>query len=55
MTTSGQDEAKALAVHEAIMGSRQADFRGNRMKEKAITIAIKKVLPILSDEELKTF
>lgn len=50
----GQDEAKALAVHEAIMGSRQADFRGNRMKEKAITIAIKKVLPKLSDEELKS-
>lgn len=50
----GRDEAKALAVHEAIMDSRQADFRGNRMKEKAITIAIKKVLPKLSDEELKS-
>lgn len=49
----GQDEAKALAVHRAVIDSRQADFRGNQLKERAIKIAIRKTLPELSDEELK--
>ena len=49
----GQDETKALAVHEAIMRSRWADFRGNPLKERAIKISIKKVLTKLSDDELK--
>jgi type I restriction enzyme R subunit len=48
-----RDEAKALAVHKAVMDSRQADFRGNQLKERAIKIAIRRVLPELSDEELK--
>ena len=50
----GRDEGKALAVDEAIMESRQADFRGNRLKERAIKIAIKKVLPDVADDELKS-
>jgi type I restriction enzyme, R subunit len=50
----GQAEATALAVHGAVMHSRQADFRGNRLKERAIKIAIKRVLPKLSDDELKS-
>jgi len=49
----GQDEAKALMVHEAVMRSRWADFRGNPLKERAIKIAIKKVLTKFSDDELK--
>jgi len=48
-----RDEAKALAVHDAVMSARQADFRGNHLKERAIKIAIKKVLVGISDEELK--
>jgi type I restriction enzyme R subunit len=49
----GRDEAKALSVHKAIMDSRQADFRGNQLKERAIKIAIRKALPKVSDDELK--
>ena len=48
-----QDEVKALAVHEAIMEARQADWRGNHLKERAIKIAIKRILTGLSDEEVK--
>ena len=47
-----RDEAKALAVHESVMESRQADWRGNHLKERAIRIAIKRVLAELSDDEL---
>lgn len=49
----GQDVEKAVQAHEAIMEARQADWRGNRLKEKAIKIAIREVLPDLSDEEIK--
>lgn len=49
----GQDEVKALAVHEAVMESHQADWRGNHLKERAIKIAIKKILTEISDDELK--
>lgn len=50
----GQDEAMALTVHEAVMESRQADWRGSHLKERAITIAIKKVLAGISDDNLKS-
>ncbi|MDD3531700.1 MAG: HsdR family type I site-specific deoxyribonuclease, partial [Candidatus Pacebacteria bacterium] len=50
----GQDVAKALTVHEAIMGARQSDWRGNHLKERAIKIEIKKALPDIGDEELKS-
>lgn len=49
-----RDEAKAFAVHKAVMESRQADFRGNHLKEKAVKIGIRKVLPKISDDELKS-
>lgn len=49
----GQDIDKAIKVHEAIMESRQADWRGNRLKEKAIKIEIGKVLQDISDEDIK--
>ena len=49
----GQDVAKALIVHEAVMNARQSDWRGNHLKERAIKIEIKKALPDISDEELK--
>jgi type I restriction enzyme R subunit len=49
----GQDVERAKQVHEAVMGSRQFDWRGNRLKERAIKIEIKKVLSDISDEDLK--
>jgi type I restriction enzyme, R subunit len=49
----GQDVAKALAIDDAILSARQADWRGNHLKEKAIKIEISKVLPDLSEDELK--
>jgi type I restriction enzyme R subunit len=49
----GQDIERAKQVHEAVMGSRQFDWRGNRLKERAIKIEIKKVMPDISDEDLK--
>jgi len=49
----GQDEVRALAAHEAVMESRQADWRGNHLKERAIKIAVKRVLVEISDDELK--
>lgn len=48
-----QDVERAKRVHEAVMGSRQFDWRGNRLKERAIKIEIKKVFPDVSDEDLK--
>lgn len=41
----GQDEQLAIAMDEAVKYNKQADFRGNRMKEKKIKIAIKHILP----------
>jgi type I restriction enzyme R subunit len=49
----GQDVNKAVAVHNAVIASRQADWRGNRLKERAIKIEIKNALPEITDEELK--
>lgn len=49
----GQDVAKALAVHEAVTNARQSDWRGNHLKERAIKIEIKKIIPDITDEELK--
>lgn len=41
----GQDETLAIAMDEAIRYNLQADFRGNKLKEKKIKIAIKHILP----------
>lgn len=49
----GQDVNKAVSVHQAVIASRQADWRGNRLKERAIKIEIKNALPDITDEELK--
>ncbi len=49
----GQDVQKAVMVHEAVINSRQADWRGNKLKERAIKIEIKKVLPDITDEDMK--
>jgi hypothetical protein len=40
-------------VHEAVISSRQADWRGNKLKERAIKIEIRKVLPEITDEDMK--
>ncbi len=48
----GQDEARALAVHEAVMGSLEADFRGHPLKERAIKMAVKRVMTDLKEDEL---
>ncbi len=41
----GQNEALAIAMDEVIKYNKQADFRGNKLKEKKIKIAIKHILP----------
>lgn len=49
----GKDESRALAVYKAVDTSVSDRFRGNPVKERLIKIAIRKVLPELSDEDLK--
>lgn len=41
----GHDESLAIAMDEAIRYNKQADFRGNKLKERKIKIAIKHILP----------
>lgn len=41
----GKDETLAIVMDEAIKYYKQADFRGNPIKEKKIKIAIKHILP----------
>lgn len=48
-----QDIQKAVLVHDTIMNSRQADWRGNKLKERAIKIKIRKVLPDITEEDMK--
>lgn len=50
---SGQDIAKALVINDAVIRARQSDWRGNRWKERAIKIEIKKTLPNISEGELE--
>ena len=49
----GQNVEKAIRAHEAVMKSRQSDWRGNRLKERAIKIEIRNALPDISDEDIK--
>lgn len=49
----GDDEKKALVVHEAVVSSRSDGFRGHPIKERAIKIAIKEHLPEFDDEAIK--
>lgn len=41
----GGDEELALLMDETVKYNKQADFRGNKLKEKKIKIAIKHILP----------
>jgi type I restriction enzyme R subunit len=49
----GKDQVKAESVHNAIISSRYDSWRGDTRKERAIKIAIQKVLPEISDQESK--
>lgn len=49
----GQDVKIALAVNEAVLNSREADWRGHFQKEKGIKNAIRVAMPDIKDEELK--
>lgn len=49
----GKDQEKSDAVHDAIINSRRDDWRGHPIKEKGIKIAIQKVLPEITEQELK--
>jgi type I restriction enzyme R subunit len=49
----GKDAARALAVHEAVMSGRMADWRGNFQRERAIKIKILEAMPDMPEEELK--
>ena len=40
-----QDEELAMVMDETVIYNKQADFRGNPMKERKLKMAIKKVLP----------
>lgn len=50
----GQDVVMALAVDSAVMSARQSDWRGNHLKERAIRIEIKKALPDIREEDLRS-
>jgi type I restriction enzyme R subunit len=50
----GEDVGLALTVNEAIMNSREADWRGHFQKEKRIKNAIRVAMPDIEDEELKS-
>jgi len=47
------DEYNALLLHEEVVGSLEAEWRGHPVKERKIRIAIKRALPELSDDGLK--
>jgi type I restriction enzyme R subunit len=49
----GQDVKIALAINEAVLNSREADWRGHFQKEKGIKNAIREVLPNIENEDLK--
>lgn len=47
-----QDEELAILMDEAVAYNKQADFRGNPLKERKLKMAIKKVLPSEFDLEV---
>jgi type I restriction enzyme R subunit len=49
----GQDAAKAMSVHDAIMASRSDDWRAYFLREKAVKKAVAESLPGISEQELK--
>jgi len=49
----GQNEKKAITIHETVIRSKYADFRGNPIKERAIKNAIREAVLDITDKELK--
>lgn len=49
----GKDQSKAESIHDAIIGSRSDDWRGHPLKERKIKLAIQKVLPEITEQDLK--
>jgi type I restriction enzyme R subunit len=49
----GQNVEKAVKINDAVMKARQSDWRGNRLKERAIKIEIRNAVPDISEEDLK--
>lgn len=49
----GQDESKAMALNESVMGALEDNWRGHFQKEKRVKNAIKRALPDITAEELK--
>lgn len=48
----GRDVERASKVNDAVMKARRADWRGNRLKERAIKIEILNTLPDISEDNL---
>ena len=46
----GKDEALALAVDAAVRANKQDDWRGNAVKVKKVTVAIKRVLETVNSQ-----
>ena len=40
----GQDEALAVAIHEAVMSNKKADWIGNRVKERELAAAVQEIV-----------
>lgn len=49
----GKDQVMAELIHDSIMASRRADWRGNIMKERTIKQEIQKNAPTLTGQKLK--
>lgn len=49
----GQDPTRAIQIDAAIRTARQDDWKGNRMKERKVRVAIQKMLPDSTDEEIE--
>ncbi|MBI5037746.1 MAG: type I restriction endonuclease subunit R [Candidatus Kerfeldbacteria bacterium] len=50
----GQDEGKAVALDEAIVGALEDNWRGHMQKERRVRNAIKGAMPGISEDELKS-
>jgi type I restriction enzyme R subunit len=49
----GQDSTRAIQLDAAIRTARQDDWKGNRMKERKVRVAIQRMLPDSTDEEIE--
>lgn len=48
----GQDETRAIQLDAAIRTARQDNWKGNRMKERKVRVALSKMLPDATDDEI---